>query len=102
LLRRGFTLGHSPSLIACSTVGGWAAARSAGQFSSRYGTFDDMVLGLRAVAPGPGIFTVGRGGDAPPGWLDRILGSEGTLAVVTEVELRIWPAPETRWLRGYR
>lgn len=100
--QRGFTLGHSPSSIACSTVGGWAAARSAGQFSSRYGVFEDMVLGLRAVAPGPGIFEVGPAGDAPAEWLELLLGSEGTLAVVTEVELRVWPIPAARWLRGYR
>ena len=42
LQARGFTLGHSPSSISCSTVGGWGAARSAGQFSSLYGVFEDM------------------------------------------------------------
>jgi alkyldihydroxyacetonephosphate synthase len=99
---RGFTLGHSPSSIACSTVGGWAAARSAGQFSSKYGVFEDMVLGLVAVTPERGVVRVGEGGDAPPGWLELLLGSEGTLAVITELELRIWRAPRARWLRGYR
>lgn len=102
LQRHGFTLGHSPSSIWCSTVGGWAAARSAGQFSSRYGVFEDMVLGLRAVAPKHGPFQVGEDGDAPDEWLPMMLGSEGTLGVLTRVRMRIWPAPETRWLRGYR
>lgn len=101
LQARGFTLGHSPSSIACSTVGGWAAARSAGQFSSRYGVFEDLVLGLTAVAPARGVFRVGLGGDAPPGWLELLLGSEGTLGVVTEVTLRVCPTPAARWLRGY-
>ena len=102
LAHRGMTLGHSPSSIGCSSVGGWAAARSAGQFSSRYGAFEDMVLGLEAVAPNPGVFRIGEEGDAPDGWLDLLLGSEGTLAVVTEALLRVWPAPNARWLRGYR
>lgn len=102
LQRHGFTLGHSPSSLWCSTVGGWAAARSAGQFSSRYGVFEDMVLGLRVVSPGRGAFQVGEDGDAPPEWLPQLLGSEGTLGVMTRVRMRIWPAPETRWLRGYR
>lgn len=102
LEKRGFTLGHSPSSIGCSTVGGWAAARSAGQFSSRYGVFEDMVLGLRAVSPSRGVFAVGPGGDAPADRLELLLGSEGTLAVVTEIELRVWPVPAARWLRGYR
>jgi alkyldihydroxyacetonephosphate synthase len=99
---RGFTLGHSPSSIWCSTVGGWAAARSAGQFSSRYGVFEDMLLAVEAVAPGRGRFRVGEGGDAPDGWLPLLLGSEGTLAVITRMTLRVWPVPATRWLRGYR
>jgi alkyldihydroxyacetonephosphate synthase len=102
LAARGFTLGHSPSSISCSSVGGWAAARSAGQFSSRYGVFEDMVLGLTAVTPGRGILRIGLHGDDDPALLPLLLGSEGTLAVITEVTLRVWRSPEARWLRGYR
>lgn len=101
LQARGFTLGHSPSSIACSTVGGWAAARSAGQFSSKYGVFEDMVLGLEGVAPSTGPFRVGAGGDRPAEWLELLLGSEGTLAVLTEVEMRVWPTPAARVLGGW-
>ena len=107
LSARGWTLGHSPSSISCSTVGGWAAARSAGQFSSKYGVFEDMVAGLRGVAPGPGPFVAGLGdrrgaAEAEAEWMDWVLGSEGTLAVVTELLLRIQPTPAVRRLRGYR
>ncbi len=98
---RGFTLGHSPSSIWCSSVGGWAAARSAGQFSSKYGVFEDMVLQLRAVSPTRGPFIVGEGGDAPDAWMDSLLGSEGTLAVITSLRLRVWPKPQARALRGW-
>lgn len=102
LQARGFTLGHSPSSIWCSTVGGWAAARGAGQFSSYYGVFEDMVLGLTFVTPEKGIVEVG----APEGehghWLDQILGSEGRLGVITDLTLRVRPVPARRWLRGYR
>lgn len=104
----GFTLGHSPSSIMCSTVGGWAAARSAGQFSSRYGVFEDMVLGLDGVAPGTGPFCVGLPGAQSPSerlpddMLPMLLGSEGTLAVITRVRMRVRPVPRERWLRGYR
>lgn len=104
----GYTVGHSPSSIGCSTVGGWAAARGAGQFSSRYGVFEDMVLGLDAVAPGIGPFHMGLPGPqspaqrGPDGWFPLLLGSEGTLAVITRLRLRVWPLPPTRWLRGYR
>ncbi len=107
LAAQGWTLGHSPSSIGCSTVGGWAAARGAGQLSNSYGVFEDMVLGLDAVSPTLGPFTVGLGGRTglqrlPDRWLDLLIGSEGTLAVITRLRLRVRRLPETRWLRGYR
>ncbi len=101
LAARGFTLGHSPSSIWCSTVGGWVAARSAGQLSGRYGVIEDMVLRIEAVSPARGRFVVGDGGDAPEAWWPMLIGSEGTLAVITRVRFRVWPAPASRWLRGY-
>lgn len=97
----GFTLGHSPSSISCSTVGGWAAARSAGQFSSRYGVFEDMVLGISVATP-TGMLHLGEHGDDDPEMMPMILGSEGTLGVITSVTMRVWKKPEARWLRGYR
>lgn len=97
----GWTTGHSPSSIACSTVGGWAAARSAGQFSSRYGVFADILVGAAMATPaGPvlgGLWTA-------PGDRDRLpelVGSEGSLGVFTDLLLRIAPLPTERWLRGY-
>jgi alkyldihydroxyacetonephosphate synthase len=99
---RGWTVGHSPSSIWCSSVGGWVAARSAGQFSSRYGVFEDMVLQLRVATPARGVLTIGEDGDAPPEWMPLLIGSEGTLGVITRVRMRVWPLPEKRWLRGYR
>src|SRR5688500_6364461 len=43
------TLGHWPQSIDLSTVGGWLACRSAGQFSNRYGKIEDIVIGLDVV-----------------------------------------------------
>ena len=43
------TLGHWPQSIDLSTVGGWLACRSAGQYSNRYGKIEDMVVGLDVV-----------------------------------------------------
>jgi alkyldihydroxyacetonephosphate synthase len=108
LVARGWTLGHSPSSIGCSTVGGWVAARSAGQFSSRYGVIEDMVVGLDAVSPKVGAFVLGVAGPRSPSqrlpasWLPMWVGSEGTLGVIVRLRLRVRPTPETRWLRGYR
>jgi alkyldihydroxyacetonephosphate synthase len=92
----GATLGHWPQSIALSTVGGWVACRSAGQYSTRYGKIEDMVVGLEVVlADGSVIRT---GGAAPrsavgPDLTALFVGSEGTLGVVTEARLRLHPVP---------
>jgi alkyldihydroxyacetonephosphate synthase len=99
---QGATLGHFPSSIYCSTVGGWLAARSAGQLSSKYGKIEDMVLALEAV---DGTGEILRTQDAPsagPDLTQILVGSEGTLAILTKARLRCWPAPTARWMRGVR
>jgi alkyldihydroxyacetonephosphate synthase len=103
LERRGYTLGHFPSSIYCSTLGGWLAARSGGQLSTKYGKIEDMVLGVTAVTGRGEVITTGRFGRsaAGPDFTQLLVGSEGTLAVLTSARLRIRPAPEVRHLRGY-
>jgi alkyldihydroxyacetonephosphate synthase len=97
----GWTTGHSPSSIACSTVGGWAAARSAGQFSSRYGVFADICVGAAMASPA-GPLTAGLWAPAgAPDQLPELLGAEGSLGVFTDLLVRIAPLPAERWLRGY-
>ncbi len=96
----GGTLGHFPSSIYCSTVGGWLAARSAGQLSSRYGKIEDMVLSVQAVDGTGALLQTIDGPSGGPDLTQLIVGSEGTLAVITGARLRIWPRPTGRWLRG--
>jgi alkyldihydroxyacetonephosphate synthase len=103
LERRGYTFGHFPSSIYCSTVGGWLATRAAGQLSTKYGKVEDRVAGLTVVTGrGEVIETDGpsralRG----PAWSQLILGSEGTLGVITSARLRVAPAPQLRVFRGF-
>jgi alkyldihydroxyacetonephosphate synthase len=95
LAARGFTSGHFPSSILISTVGGWVGGRGAGQCSGRYGKIEDMVLGISAVLGDGTSVRFGRraaGLDLVP----LLVGSEGTLAVFSEVELRLHPAPAER------
>lgn len=101
LNQKGYTLGHFPSSIMCSTLGGWLAARSAGQMSTLYGKIEDMTLGLEFVSPGRirRSMTGVRAG-AEVDWNALILGSEGTFGVITAAELRLRPLPERRELRG--
>lgn len=100
LVDRGYTLGHFPSSILCSTLGGWLAARSAGQYSSRYGKIEDMVVSMEVVLPDGTV--VETGPDQPFDWTQVLVGSEGTLATITKATLRIHPAPAAQSFRGYR
>lgn len=99
----GLTIGHYPQSVAISTVGGWVACRGAGQYSTRYGKIEDMVHALEVVlADG----TVVRTGGAPAGAVgpdlsQLILGSEGTLGVITRVWLRAHPLPEVERRGAY-
>lgn len=100
---RGLTLGHFPQSIALSSVGGWVATRAAGQFSTAYGNIEDLVLGLEAVLP-DGTFL--RTSDAPrastgPDLRHLLLGSEGTLGVITGVDLSLLRRPEARACAAY-
>jgi alkyldihydroxyacetonephosphate synthase len=101
LAAQGLTTGHYPQSIAISTVGGWIAASSAGQASTGYGAIEDILLGLTAVLPTGEILrcrAVPRSAAGPD--LRRLLiGSEGTLAVVTEATLACRARPAGwQWL----
>ena len=100
----GYTLGHWPQSIDLSTVGGWLACRSAGQYSTRYGKIEDMVAGLEvALADGRLVRT---GASAPraatgPDLTQLFTGSEGVLGVITRAWLRVHPLPAAEGRRAY-
>ena len=97
LAAEGFTLGHFPQSIDISTLGGWIAARSAGQKSARYGRLEEMILGIEVVLPGGAVLRTRPvpASAAGPDLARLFVGSEGTLGVVTEATLAIRPAPAT-------
>ena len=93
------TCGHWPQSMALSTVGGWLACRSAGQFSTRYGKIEDMVRGLEVVlADGRVIRTGFRSPreSAGPDLTQLFVGSEGTLGIITRARLAVHPIPTHR------
>lgn len=95
LNERDLTLGHFPSSIYCSTLGGWLAARSAGQCSGRYGKIEDMTLAFTFVDGRGDVHRVERGGQN--GDLHSLLiGSEGTLGILTDATVRVAHAPRER------
>lgn len=97
LNRKGLTLGHFPQSWEFSTLGGWIATRAVGGLSNRYGRIDDLVIGLRLVAPTRTIEVRPLPGvDHGPDLKQLVLGSEGTLGVVTEATVRAHPLPPSR------
>lgn len=104
LAARGWTLGHFPASIGVSSIGGFAAARSAGQASTRYGKFEDLVRGLEAVLPDgtPLRLRARPASAAGPDLAGLLLGAEGTLGLITAMDLRVHPAPAARRPYAYR
>ena len=97
------SVGHFPQSFDISTVGGWVACRGAGQFSTRYGKIEDMVVGLEVVLANGDIV---RTGGAPasaigPDLTSLFVGSEGTLGVITRVWLRAHPVAQFQARASY-
>lgn len=95
--REGLTLGHFPQSFEYATIGGFAATRSAGQASSGYGRFDELVSSVRMLAPAGEISTLETPHTAAgPALRELVIGSEGVLGVIPEVTVRVRPAPTVR------
>jgi alkyldihydroxyacetonephosphate synthase len=101
LARHGLTLGHYPQSYEYVSLGGCAATRSAGQASSGYGAIERMVVGLRLAAPVGEISLAPQPASAAgPSLRQLVVGSEGTLGVISELSLRVRDAPRERLYDG--
>ncbi len=104
LHEHGLTLRFFPQSFELSTLGGWIATRAGGHFASGPTHIDDLVEAVRAVTPGAGVWASRRlpGSGAGPSPDRMLLGSEGTLGVITEAWVRVLRRPEHRRSAGVR
>ncbi len=98
----GVTLGHYPQSFEFSTLGGWVAARGAGQQSNRYGKAEDWLVSAKLATP-KGTW---RTEDFPasaagPRLTDLVAGSEGTLGLITEATFAVHERPTARDYRAF-
>jgi alkyldihydroxyacetonephosphate synthase len=101
--QHGLTLRHFPQSFEHSTLGGWIATRAAGHFATVWTHIEDFVESVRAITP-VGAWESrrlpGSGAGISP---DRMLiGSEGTLGVITQAWVRVQPRPSHRSSAGVR
>lgn len=94
---KGFTLGHFPQSFEYSTLGGWIAARSAGQQSNRYGKIEEILTCLKVITPSGAVETLREPASSTGPDLNQIFaGSEGLLGIITEATIKVHKLPETR------
>jgi glycolate oxidase len=96
LIKRGFWFPTTPGSAEACTIGGMVATNASGMRAIKYGATRDYVLGLEVVLPtGEIIHTGTRTLKNSSGYqLDRLMvGSEGTLGIITEVTLRFTVRP---------
>lgn len=95
---QGFTIGHEPDSVEFSTLGGWIATNASGMKKNKYGNIEDVLLDMKVVTASG---TLSRSavqpresvGSDPRLWL---LGSEGSLGIVTSAVVKLFPLPEVQ------
>jgi alkyldihydroxyacetonephosphate synthase len=95
----GLTLAHYPgSHFFGATIGGALATRGSGVVSTKYGKAEDMAMQIEAVVPpGRTVRTLPVPNHASgPDLLQTLIGSEGTLGIITQATMRLDPLPEAR------
>ena len=92
----GLHFAPDPSSQGACTIGGNVAENSGGPHTLKYGVTVNHVTGLQVVLPDGEVLELGGVEDEPFGydWVGLMVGSEGTLALITEVMARLTPLPQ--------
>ena len=102
LKQYGLTLRHFPQSFEHSTLGGWIATRSGGHFATLYTHIDDLVENISMVSPNGKMNSLrvpGSGAGPSP---DRfMLGSEGSMGIITDAWVKLQKKPKFKATAGY-
>ncbi len=101
---KGLTTGHWPQSQPMACMGGLVATRSIGQFSTLYGGIEDMLCGLEAVLPDGQVVRIRNvpRSAAGPDLRHFFMGSEGAIAIITEVTVKLFTYyPDDWWKNSY-
>ena len=104
LAEHGLMLGHDPWTVGVATVGGALSTNGLGYLGARAGSFGTQLRALEAVL-GDGRVVRTRPAPARSTGLDLshlLVGTEGTLGIITEATLAVLPRPEERVIAQYR
>ncbi|HUQ19916.1 MAG TPA: FAD-binding oxidoreductase [Gemmatimonadaceae bacterium] len=96
LAEYGLTMGHEPDSVELSTLGGWIATNASGMKKNQYGNIEDILLDVTVISAAGKLEraqVVPREsiGLDPKTWM---IGSEGTLGIVTSAVVKLFPLPE--------
>jgi glycolate oxidase len=89
---RGYAVKSYPSSAVSATVGGWISMQGHGLGSLKHGSLGSQLASLQVALPGGELRTLTRDTNPP---LDWFVTAEGTLGVITDVELSVRPRPES-------
>ena len=93
----GFYFAPDPASMCVSTIGGNIAENAGGPHCLKYGVTFNHILGMEIITPNGQLIQLGGKAHYHPGYdlMSLIIGSEGTLGIVTKAIVKILPVPES-------
>jgi len=109
---RGYTIGHEPDSLEFSTLGGWIATKASGMKQNKYGNIENIVKDVCVSGPKGRMWqnhhsdnndktsSFGRVSTSTD-LSSLMLGSEGSLGIITSAVIKVWPLPDVKEYDGF-